>query len=190
MKLYMILLGCRHEGRLIEQHDIFFDIGNSLPEMVAAIRSSWPQGEVHIDAWRLVTLANDYTVKIVERKDAPAINSVRLFFINLGGYKEGEFDEFHYKMVIAATDKGKAVEIAKQSAFYKQFKFPGASSHIDDKYGVDIDDLHDIEDILPADTKMKYAIVITPATTDTVEDELHLGYFNLNKVANGSIISS
>jgi hypothetical protein len=27
----------------------------------------------------------------------------QLFFINLGGYKENEFEEYHYKMITVAT---------------------------------------------------------------------------------------
>ena len=33
-KLYMIMLGCRPEGRYTEQHDIFFGIGTSLKELI------------------------------------------------------------------------------------------------------------------------------------------------------------
>jgi hypothetical protein len=29
LKLYMVMLGCTPEGRLTEQHDIFFGIGTS-----------------------------------------------------------------------------------------------------------------------------------------------------------------
>ncbi len=190
MNLFMVLLGCRPAGRLIEQHDIFFEVGTSLTEMAPAIEASWPQGKVHIDAWRKVTHANGYAISIVERSAAPADNTVRLFFINLGGYKPGEFDEFHYKLVIAAPDKGKAIQLAKESAFYKHVGFAGAASHIDDKYGVDVDDIHAIEDILPAATKAKYAIVLTPTDASVEEDAMHLGYFNLAKVAKGDVSSS
>ena len=65
----------------------------------------------------------------------------RLFFINLGGYKENEFEEYHYKMLTACEDKSVAIQAAKQTAFYKHTGFKGATSHIDDKYGVDVDDI-------------------------------------------------
>ncbi len=190
MKLYMILLGCRPEGRHIEQHDVYFDISDELPHLVPAIKAFWPNGVVHIDAWRTVSNANGNSITIVERSKNTAPNNLRLFFINLGGYKVGEFEEYHYKMVVAAADKGKAIQLAKRTAFYKHYGFPGASSHIDDKYGIDVDDAHDIEDILPTATRAKYAIVVEPITTEFVEDALHIGYFNLAKVAKGDVSSS
>jgi hypothetical protein len=52
---------------------------------------------------------------------------------------------------------------------------------VDDKYGVDVDDFYQIEDILPASQKEKYTILIEPALTDN-SDELFLGYFKLNKL--------
>ena len=104
-----------------------------------------------------------------------------LFFINLGGYKKGEFDEFHYKMIIAAADKGVAIQRSKQTAFYQHTGYPGATSHVDDKYGVDVDDVYAIDDILPAAMKEAWAIGLHPAA-DGVEDEVHLGYFQLHKL--------
>jgi len=184
----MILTGCRPQGRFTEQHDIFFGIGEHLTNLIPAIKASWANGTVHIDAWRQVTHANGYSVNIVPRSEAPRTGGLRLFFINLGGYKPGEFDEFHYKMVIAAEDKGKAIQLAKASAFYKHFNFPGAASHIDDKYGIDVDDIHDIEDILPAETRSQYAIVVSPAG-DAADDAMHLGYLNLAKAAKGDLVS-
>ena len=190
MNLFMVLLGCRPEGRLIEQHDVFFDIGGELPDLVPAIKAFWPNGIVHIDAWRTVGNANGHSITIVERSESIPSNSLRLFFINLGGYKPGEFEEYHYKMVVAATDKGKAVQLAKRTAFYKHYGFPGASSHIDDRYGIDVDDIHDIEDILPAATRAKYAIIVEPTSTEIAEDAMHIGYFNLVKVGKGDVSSS
>lgn len=186
-QLYMLLLGCRPPGRYTEQHDIFFDIGANLEQLLPAVKESWPEanGIMHIDAWRKITCINGYEV-VVKEKQATEGNkcNTKLFFINLGGYKAGEFDEFHYKMVIAAADKGEAIKLAKQSAFYKHTGYKGAASHIDDKYGIDVDDIHAIEDILPAATRARYAIELT-YTGNTHEDEMHLGYLKLTKVKKG-----
>jgi len=57
LKLFMVLLGCKPEGRHIEQHDIFFGIGYNLKELVPAMKEYWPGGRIHIDAWREV---NDF----------------------------------------------------------------------------------------------------------------------------------
>ncbi|WP_449437561.1 hypothetical protein [Pedobacter steynii] len=105
----------------------------------------------------------------------------KLFFLNLGGYKEGEFDELHYKMLTVSDEKVTAIKRAKETAFYKHTGFEGATSHIDDKYGVDVDDVFEIEDILQANIKKEYKLQISPAT-DAPKDEMHLGYLVISKL--------
>src|ERR1700748_55152 len=101
--LFMMLLGCKPAGRFTEQHDVYFTIGTDLKSLVPQIRASWPEGDkLHIDGWRPVTLVDSCRVEVILRSaggsagEHPSMH--RLFFINLGGYKPGEFEEFHYKM--------------------------------------------------------------------------------------------
>src|ERR1700750_922719 len=98
LKLFMVLLGCKPRGRNTEQHDIFFGIGQSLEDLKDQILRFWPEGgdEIHIDAWREVNMVDGYRVKLHPRISRPTfVFHQRLFFINLGGYKKGEFEEFH-----------------------------------------------------------------------------------------------
>jgi hypothetical protein len=44
---------------------------------------------------------------------------------------------------------------------------------------VDVDDVYEITDILPASMKEKYSILVAPAD-NIEEDEIHLGYFKLS----------
>jgi hypothetical protein len=184
LKLFMLLLGCRPKGRHTEQHDVFFGIAEKPAELIPALLQFWPEakGVLHVDAWREVTRVNRYAVEVVDKhiiSEGPA--NAKLFFINLGGYKPNEFDEFHYKMLVACPDKAIAIATAKKTAFYQHTGFKGASSHIDDKFGVDVDDMHEIKDILPSVMKEKYQLFISPAT-DTKEDILQVGYFKLDKL--------
>ena len=68
-KLFMLMLGCRPEGRFTEQHDIFFGIAQSLKELVPYIIQFWPEakGKIHIDAWREVTQVNGFDIIIVTK---------------------------------------------------------------------------------------------------------------------------
>lgn len=175
----MLLLGATVPGRFTEQHDIFFGIADSLAELVPQIRKSWPEAKVHIDAWRQVTTVSNYSIEVVGR-DESVIKDQGLFFINLGGYKPGEFDEFHYKVLSVAADKGAAVRESKQTAFYKHMGFKTATSHIDDKYGIDVDDIYAIEDILSPELKAVYNLKISPGQGEP--DKIHLGYFKLDKL--------
>jgi hypothetical protein len=178
----MILVGCSPAGRNIEQHDIFFGIGNSMRDLVPDIVAFWPEtkGKLHFDAWREVNKVDGFQVKVLEK--ANVSSDTQLFFINLGGYKEGEFEEFHYKMIVAANEKGDAIKQSKQTAFYKHTGFKGAESHIDDKYGIDVDDIYSIQDILPATAKERYSLIIESAPASLPEDEIHLGYFRIDNI--------
>jgi hypothetical protein len=42
MKLFMVLIGCKPEGRHTEQHDIFFGIAQTLADLVPQLKSFWP----------------------------------------------------------------------------------------------------------------------------------------------------
>jgi hypothetical protein len=129
--------------------------------LIPEIITFWPEakGDLHIDGWREVVQVDGFDVKIEDRSAIKAEQSHQLFFINLGGYKENEFDEFHYKLLVAAADKAEAVKRAKATAFYKHTQFEGAKSHIDDKYGVDVDDLYQIEEVLTESAKNQFRII-------------------------------
>ncbi|MCG2617574.1 DUF1543 domain-containing protein [Terrimonas sp. NA20] len=181
-KLYMLLLGAKPPGRHTEQHDIFFTISTSLKECVPGIRQFWPEGgrTTHIDAWRNVNFIGGFTLNIVSREEKnDKKNYATLFFVNLGGYKANEFEEFHYKLIIAAPDKDTAIRQAKKSAFFRHNDSP----HVDDKYGIDVDDIFNVEDILPDEIRARYAIQLTPSA-EAQEDEIHLGYFKLDNLDN------
>lgn len=177
LKLYMLLVGCKPPGRNTEQHDIFFAIGESVKAILPMVRSFWKDAKTyHIDAWREVNYVDGYKV-ICSGSKGSGSGETKLFFINLGGYKHNEFDEFHYKVITAATDKGKAIAAAKQTAFYKHYNAEGsARSHVDDKYGIDVDDFYEIADILPDAQKNKYFIQLVPSD-EKIEDEIFIGYF-------------
>ena len=178
LKLYMVLLGCTPKSRLTEQHDIFFGIGTSINNLVQDMYTFWPDGgRLHVDSWREVTAVGEHEISIVPKQQPDA--SDKLFFINLGGYKPGDFEEYHYKTLTVAQTMAQAVKAAKQTTFYKHCGFKGAESHIDDKYGLDVDDIHNVQDILLPHYKEKYSINITKSAFPG-EDALHVGYLKLS----------
>ena len=182
MKLYMIMLGCKPEGRLTEQHDIFFGIGNSLKELIPWMKNFWKEakGKIHIDAWREITVVDGFKIEIVSKNEITE-NKEQLFFINLGGYKANEFEEYHYKILSVADSLGEAAKLSKATSFYKHCGFKGATSHIDDKFGIDVDDIYNVKDIISFDTTSQFQLKITKYIENLVEDELHIGYLKLEK---------
>ncbi|MCL1675538.1 DUF1543 domain-containing protein [Elizabethkingia meningoseptica] len=177
MKLFYVILGATPEGRNIEQHDVFFGIAETLEDLIPEIKEFWKGTRIHIDCYQAVQFADGYEVKIVERNDQKAEN--QLFFINLGGYKPGFFEEFHEQHLMIGTSMGEIVKRIKQTDFYQNMGFKGAESHIDDKHGVDIDDIFYVHDILPKEMKEKYSIVLEKTEAEIQENEMHLGYMKL-----------
>lgn len=176
------MLGCTPKGRFTEQHDVFFGIANSLKELIPSIKQSWPEaeGNIHIDAWREVTAVGNHNISVISKTNSDIGTENKLFFLNLGGYKPGEFDEFHYKMLTVAKNPSEAIKNAKQEAFYKHNGFKGAASHIDDKYGIDTDEIFQIEEILSHSFLQDYRVCIQEGSRPA--DDIHLGYLPLWKI--------
>jgi hypothetical protein len=177
--LFMLLLGCKPKGRHTEQHDVFFSVSDRFSGLTDAIYSFWPDaGRIHVDSWRKLSWVDGYAIRVVERESfVRPKNQPNLYFLNLGGYQPGNPEELHYKLIVVASNKTEAIRKAKETAFFKHTGFHGAASHIDDQYGVDVDDLYLIQDILPDSIKEKYALELIPEEGEA--DELHIGYTKL-----------
>ena len=188
----MVQLGGRPKGRLIEQHDIFFGVANQVRELVDDINHHWPEvkNKWHIDSYRAITKVGNHTVKLIESDNQAANdNGLKLFFINLGGYQQGSFEEFHHKLLIVAATQAEAIKQAKKSTFYKEFTFKdkdspfNAASHIDDKFQVDIDDIYDVNDLVS-----NIQILIEPRIhnshelTNADEDKEYVGYLSIKNL--------
>ena len=190
--LFMVQLGGRPKGRLIEQHDIFFGVANQVRELVEDINHHWPEvkNKWHIDSYRAITKVGNHTVKLIESNNQTANdNGLKLFFINLGGYQRGSFEEFHHKLLIVADNQKDAIKQAKQSEFYQQLTFKdkdtpfNAASHIDDKFQVDIDDIYDVNDLVS-----NIQILIEPTIhnshelANADEDKEYVGYLSIKNL--------
>ena len=195
LTLFMVQLGGRPKGRLIEQHDIFFGVANEVSELIDDINQHWPEvrNKWHIDSYRAISKVDNYAIKLVESSSQVECGSdLKLFFINLGGYQRGSFEEFHYKLLIVAATQADAIKQAKQSQFYKQFTYKdkaspfNAASHIDDKFEVDIDDIYNVNNLIS-----NVQLLIEPMANDSHElvnadDKEYVGYLsikNLRKLA-------
>lgn len=182
LKLFYIILGATPKGRNIEQHDVFFGIAESLKDLVPDMKDFWKEadGKIHIDCYQEVKFADGYEVEIVEKGQKTTED--QLYFINLGGYKKGFFEEFHEQHLMVGKSMGEIVKKAKDTEFYHTMGFDGAVSHIDDKHGVDIDDIFNVSDILPEKMKEKYSIVLKKSNVENQENLMGLGYLKIDKI--------
>lgn len=182
MKLFYVIIGCTPKGRHTEQHDAFFGIAEHIRDLVSEIINFWPeaQGILHVDAYREVTIADGYRVEVIEKTEKSTEET--LFFFNLGGYLPNVLQEFHHQMLVVENNLAQATKKVKATPFFKDYHQPnGASSHIDDKYALDVDDVFAVEDILPASQKANYSLRLTK-TEDKTEDIIYNGYFKLNQL--------
>ena len=179
MELFMVVVGGKPEGRFTEQHDVFFGIATELRELVPAMYAFWPalEGKMHIDSWRKVTKVGRYAIDIVPKGDYKDTAGNRLYFVNLGGYKPNDMEEYHYKQLVVASNLGDATRIAKEYTFWKHHE----SSHIDDKYGIDVDDIYEVSELLDPRFKEQYSLQITDDPRRS-EDGLEVGYLKMNKL--------
>jgi hypothetical protein len=183
LKLYLVIIGCKPKGRFTEQHDVFFGIANSLKELLPEMKAFWPEanGRIHVDSWREITTVENHSVTIEEKNKTSSIEN-NLFFINLGGYKENDLEEYHYKIITVGKTLSDATKKAKQTAFYKHCGFKGATSHIDDKYGIDIDDIYNLNDVLDEKYTSKFQLKIELSEKILKEDVSHIGYLKVDKL--------
>ena len=182
MKLFYVIIGATPKGRNIEQHDVFFGIAENLKDLVPAIKNFWKEaeGKIHIDCYQEVQFADGYEIKIIEKTSQISENN--LFFINLGGYKPGHFEEFHEQHLMVGKSMGEIVKRVKQTEFYKTMGFKNAESHIDDKHGVDIDDIYKVNDILPKEIKEKYSLILEKSQAENQVNFTKIGYLKIDKV--------
>lgn len=182
----MVLLGSKAEGRNVEQHDFFFGVASSLAELVPQLYAFWPEAgkSLHIDGWREVTAVEGYKVDVYLKMGDEPSPEQRLFFINLGGYTAGRLEEQHYTLLSVCVDKAEATQQAKKAAFFKQASVvgvKGANAHIDEKYGIDVDEIHRIEDIWHPQLVQNYGIRLMKSE-NLAADKIHLGYFRLDRL--------
>ena len=182
MKLFYVIIGATPKGRNIEQHDVFFGIAENLKDLVPAMKNFWKEaeGKIHIDCYQEVQFADGYEIKIIEKTSQ--ISENQLFFINLGGYKPGHFEEFHEQHLMVGKSMGEIVKRVKQTEFYKTMGFKNAESHIDDKHGVDIDDIYKVNDILPKEMKEKYSLILEKSQAENQVNFTKIGYLKIDKV--------
>lgn len=182
MKLFYTILGATPKGRNIEQHDVFFGIAESLKDLIPDMKKFWPEakGKIHIDGYQELNFADGFELKIVERNSQVSEN--HLFFINLGGYQPGKFEEFHQQYLMVGKSMAEIIRRVKKTDFYKTMGFKNAESHIDDKYGVDIDDIFKVSDILPQEMKEKYSIVLEKSEVKNQENYTFIGYLAISKL--------
>ena len=128
--LYAVMLGGKHLSARIEVHDVVFAVGDSLEGIYPQLKQQWfglSKG-LHIDAWMTIDGIEQYQIRLSTAATAP--DSLRLYFINLGGYVANEFGEAHRYVLIMATSKQQARAKARKYAL-KTWQQPHVDAVLD-----------------------------------------------------------
>ena len=137
--------------------------------------------KVHIDAWTQVRYVDGYRVTIREGSVPQTEDSLKLFFINLGGYRENEFEEHHRKLFMVAPKISEVFERIMALDFMKEYS-PDAlgiagGAHLDDQHRItmEADDVVSVSEAIGEG----YTLVLEPVDSHPA-DVLNVGYTHIN----------
>lgn len=180
MKLFYFIVGCRPEGRLTEQHDVFFCIAEQLSDCVPLLQDFWPNTRLHIDSYMIINSIQGHDISIASKKEK-AGNDARIFFVNLGPYIRGQMEEFHHKALCVANSRKEAIAFIKKNADFSHLSSKVFQLHTDDSFGFDVDEIFEVEEALPLEQREKFSIELSP-TASEFKNELHIGYLPLTDI--------
>lgn len=163
-RLIACVLGGTAPGARTELHDVAFVVGSDIDAVHDQLLDSWfgePRG-LHVDAWTIIDTVAGYRISLALE---PSANGLHLYFINIGGYRAGEFGERHAWGFFGARSKTDAKARAKRTLLQGH-----QQTHKDD--------LYDIDDCLPVARVGRWHIHLQP--DEAAEDPVVTnGYFPL-----------
>ncbi len=160
-KLFAVYLGGTALKANIELHDVVFVVGSSLKETFSKLKEKWfayPEKIPHIDSYIELTHADGYEIKLIPTTENEN-KSLKLYFINFGGYSENLFGEHHQSAFYVAKNKTEATKKARNELCKGMFQ-PHLDNHLDVENLMDLDDILEIETVdgfhlkfIPSDIK-------------------------------------
>lgn len=129
-ELYVVSIGGKLTGTNIEMHDIQFVTAESFEATHEILKEVWFGESLHADSYGILSHVDGYDVT-VSSKDSEETNKV--FFVYMGGYKDGIFGELHEIGFVVADSK----ENAKQKAM-ENFLNGVNQKHVDEIRQVDL----------------------------------------------------
>ncbi len=140
MKLFYFYIGGSMPGAKIELHDVAFAIGENIETCLDQVRAQWwgtPES-LHLDCWGELNHADGHDIVLLP--NPPAADAAKLYFVNLGGYVDGDFTEQHKNMLVVAPTASKAKVRALKNILTWQ------GHHMDEQ--MEVEHCHDVQQIL------------------------------------------
>lgn len=113
MQLYIFYLGGTAPKANIELHDVQFVAVEKLEQAFPLLREMWfgDPRHLHVDSYAPINWADGYQVSL---QPEPYVGDKQLYFVNLGGYQNGNLAELHQFGLFVASSMREAKEKAKQ----------------------------------------------------------------------------
>jgi hypothetical protein len=171
-KLFAVYLGGRADGCNIELHDVVFVVGSNIEETYPLLAKKWfgnLQG-FHIDSY--IELQNIDGYKIALTKNLPREesskeeSSKKLYFINFGAYKQGEFTEYHQSAFYIADSAPEAIKRAKSELCQGLETIHKDDVVLLDRVSNSLD--FDVDDVMEIKQVDEYHVSLTPVTSSYI----------------------
>lgn len=106
-QLYMFYVGGSAGRCNIEVHDVQFAAVARVEDAYPALRAAWfgDPDSLHLDGYRVIRWADGHDVSL---GSAPCASGLRLFFVNMGGYRADQLAELHEFGLFVAADEATA----------------------------------------------------------------------------------
>jgi hypothetical protein len=134
-KLFAVYLGGRADKCNTELHDVVFAVGEKITDTYEQLLDQWfgiPKG-LHLDSWMELDIVDGYRITLVENA---TLQNEKLFYVNLGAYRDGDFTEIHAHKFLVAPNAAAAKARGKKELL-QNWPLP-----------VHTDDLHAVDDCL------------------------------------------
>jgi hypothetical protein len=143
---------------------VVFVVGSSIEETYPLLAKKWfgnLQG-FHIDSYIELQNIDGYQIELSQ--DLPKENSLnKLYFINLGAYKPGEFTEYHQSAFYVADSSPDAVRRAKSELCQGLQTIHKDDVVLLDRVSHPVD--FDVDDVLELQEVDSYNIFLSPTTS-------------------------
>lgn len=107
MKLFAFYIGGQTATSMIELHDVRIMAAETLEDCYPRLRAEWwgTQKSLHLDCWGELSSADGHDIIL---RTEPYTGEDKLWFVNLGGYETGDFNELHSNVFVVAPTFSKA----------------------------------------------------------------------------------
>jgi hypothetical protein len=112
VRLHMMYVGGNAGRSNIEVHDVQFAAVARIEDAVPALRAAWfgDADKLHLDGYTVVGWADGHAVSLARQR---CRSGLKLFFVNVGGYRRDTLAELHEFGLFVAVDANEAKAKAK-----------------------------------------------------------------------------